>query len=440
VARTTSVLHRIQPPFDDNRRGLPQPKASLAKMVRPSPTVVVVGCTGHQGRAVADALLQSKSATVRGLTRSPDKPAARELAQRGAEIVRGDLTDPASLKQAFTGATSLFLVTDFMSGLGPVSEYDQGMNAVRAAIDCGVRTIVFRYGRLCDAAFATARADLAAPAVSRGYPRRSTEANAEGISRGRYKVDHFTNKYKLECRIRELRQQGRFDAAVFVRPGYYWQNLLGFLTKPTKEADGSFSYTVPVDPARTAVPGLDIHDLGPVVARLLERAPEYDGQVINVAAEVMTLAQIAERLGQGTCRAHGREQVGRAGGKGLRRSPYVATLPPMPHVAFSLRQARRGQGRRRGRGAPAGHDRHGNRDVPVAPRLWLLRRRVHQPGGAAAAPADEGLPDLLAQQHRVAPALCLMSGNPWRCASVCVLSLLSHVPACVVHAYMVAVH
>jgi len=141
--------------------------------------------------------------------------------------------------------------------------------------------------------------------MSRGYlgVRRSTEANAEGISRGRYKVDHFTNKYRLECRIRELRQQGRFDATVFVRPGFYWQNLLGFLTKPTKETDGSFSYTFPVDPARTSVPGLDINDLGPVVARLLERAQEYDGQIINVAAETMTLAQIAERLGQGTWRA-----------------------------------------------------------------------------------------------------------------------------------------
>jgi len=145
VARTASVLNLIHPSTTTRR---PADTEGIAKMVRPSPVVVVVGCTGHQGRAVADALLQSKSATVRGLTRNPDKPAASELARRGAEIVRGDLANPASLKQAFTGATSLFLVTDFMSGLGPVSEYDQGMNAIQAAIDCGVRTIVFRYGEI----------------------------------------------------------------------------------------------------------------------------------------------------------------------------------------------------------------------------------------------------------------------------------------------------
>jgi len=52
--------------------------------------IVVAGATGNQGGAVARSLLDS-GFRVRGLTRNPQKPEAQALADRGAEVVQGDI-------------------------------------------------------------------------------------------------------------------------------------------------------------------------------------------------------------------------------------------------------------------------------------------------------------------------------------------------------------
>ena len=63
---------------------------------------------------MARLLLQSRSAfTVRALTRNPDSAAARSLAEAGAEVVRGDLTDRSSLDAAFKGCWGAFVATNF---------------------------------------------------------------------------------------------------------------------------------------------------------------------------------------------------------------------------------------------------------------------------------------------------------------------------------------
>ena len=64
--------------------------------------ILVVGATGRQGGAVARELLQ-RGYQVRGLTRNPDSDRARAVAELGAEMVRGDLGDPASLDRAVAG-------------------------------------------------------------------------------------------------------------------------------------------------------------------------------------------------------------------------------------------------------------------------------------------------------------------------------------------------
>src|ERR1035438_6437787 len=77
-------------------------------------TILVTGATGQQGGAVARQLLKQPSFAVRALTRDPAKPAARVLAQAGAELVQGDLDDPASVKRAMEGAGGVFSVQNFM--------------------------------------------------------------------------------------------------------------------------------------------------------------------------------------------------------------------------------------------------------------------------------------------------------------------------------------
>ena len=68
-------------------------------------TTLVVGATGNVGSQVVRRLLE-EGRPVRALSR---KPEASELPS-GAELVRGDLTDPASLENALTGVDAVFLV------------------------------------------------------------------------------------------------------------------------------------------------------------------------------------------------------------------------------------------------------------------------------------------------------------------------------------------
>src|SRR5258708_32420799 len=79
---------------------------------RPGTRVLVVGATGKQGGAVAQHLLGA-GMLVRALTRNPDKPAARTLADRGAEDVAGDLGDADSVRRALAGVSAGFCVTHF---------------------------------------------------------------------------------------------------------------------------------------------------------------------------------------------------------------------------------------------------------------------------------------------------------------------------------------
>jgi uncharacterized protein YbjT (DUF2867 family) len=102
--------------------------------------VLVVGATGKQGGAVARHLLRAGTA-VRALTRNPAGPAGRRLAAAGADVVGGDLDDPASLRAALAGIGAVFSVQDFWTA-GYDGEVRQGAHLVDAAAAAGVGHLV----------------------------------------------------------------------------------------------------------------------------------------------------------------------------------------------------------------------------------------------------------------------------------------------------------
>ncbi len=108
---------------------------------RPGTRVLVVGATGKQGGAVAHHLLAA-GLLVRTLTRNPDKPAARTLADRGAEVVAGDLGDADSVRRALAGVSAVFCVTNFYEA-GYAGEVAQGELMVDLAAAAGVGHFVF---------------------------------------------------------------------------------------------------------------------------------------------------------------------------------------------------------------------------------------------------------------------------------------------------------
>ena len=72
-----------------------------------SEEILVTGATGQQGGAVARELL-ARGHKVRAMTRNPDGPKAKALADLGATVVRGDLDDETSLDGALQGIWGVF--------------------------------------------------------------------------------------------------------------------------------------------------------------------------------------------------------------------------------------------------------------------------------------------------------------------------------------------
>ncbi|MFC4565814.1 NAD(P)H-binding protein [Nocardiopsis mangrovi] len=86
--------------------------------------VLVIGATGNVGRNVVGGLVD-RGVPVRALTRRPDQAGLPPA----ADVVRGDLTDPASLQAALDGIGAVFLVWPFLTAddapavLGLIAEH-----------------------------------------------------------------------------------------------------------------------------------------------------------------------------------------------------------------------------------------------------------------------------------------------------------------------------
>ncbi|MFI9724131.1 NmrA family NAD(P)-binding protein [Streptomyces sp. NPDC052396] len=106
-------------------------------------TVVVVGATGPQGRAVTRHLLGS-GWEVRALTRDPEGAPAKELASAGARM-----EDVASLLAAANGAYGMFSVQPTVGSPGTAPDFSAedevrwGINVAEAARAAGVEHFVF---------------------------------------------------------------------------------------------------------------------------------------------------------------------------------------------------------------------------------------------------------------------------------------------------------
>lgn len=181
-------------------------------------SILVIGSTGTIGSLVVQGLAKS-GANVTAMVRQVGKASL----PAGVSGVVGDLTDVSSLRKAFTGVRTLFL----LNALAP-DEVTQSLQALNVAREVGIERIVY---------LSVINADK--------YPD----------------VPHFTGKHTVERMIEQLELP-----ATILRPAYFMQNDISI--QPVIAGHGVF----PMPIGSRGVAMVDARDIADVaVAELLRR-------------------------------------------------------------------------------------------------------------------------------------------------------------------------
>lgn len=109
--------------------------------------LTIFGATGNQGGSVIDAVLArpelKEKYSLRGITRDPASGKSKAMADQGVEMVKGDLNDVESLKEAVKGSYGVYGMTDFWAVMDKGIEIQQGKNIFEACKAQGVKHYVF---------------------------------------------------------------------------------------------------------------------------------------------------------------------------------------------------------------------------------------------------------------------------------------------------------
>ncbi|MEU9608589.1 NmrA/HSCARG family protein [Streptomyces sp. NPDC048057] len=239
-------------------------------------TIVVVGATGSQGGGLARAILADPDGpfALRALTRNAGSPAARRLAEDGAEVVAADLDDEASVRAAFEGAYGAFVVTNFWAQRPEADvrrrtaaqmELEQAGNAARAARAAGLRHVIW------------STLEDTRPALG-GDDRVP-------VLEGDYTVPHFDAKAEAD---RLFTAEG--VPTTFLRTSFFYEAFLGGMG-PVRGEDGTLALTLPMADAPLA--GIASDDIGRTALGVF-RHPELVGKTVSIAGAHHTGAELAE--------------------------------------------------------------------------------------------------------------------------------------------------
>jgi uncharacterized protein YbjT (DUF2867 family) len=107
--------------------------------------ILLTGATGYVGGRMLRKL-EDLGRPVRCIVRRPEVLSGRKAAQ--TEIVRGDVLEPESLRDAFSGITVAYYLVHSMAASGPFAGADRrgAENFARAARESGVRRIIYLGG------------------------------------------------------------------------------------------------------------------------------------------------------------------------------------------------------------------------------------------------------------------------------------------------------
>ncbi|MBP2472433.1 uncharacterized protein YbjT (DUF2867 family) [Crossiella equi] len=244
--------------------------------------IAVVGATGAQGGGIARAILDDPTGpfALRALTRDVNSPAARALAERGAEVVAADLDDEASVRRAFQGAYGAFVVTNFWADRTPEQEaardraqmeIDQARTAAAAAKAEGLKHVV--WSTLDDSRPVLDFLGSDAPTLM-----------------GRFKVPHFDAKAEADAFFRE---QG--VPTTFLQTTMYYESVTGGM-KPQRGEDGTLALVMPMGDSTLTL--VAVEDIGRTAYGIFLKGSEFIGRTVGIAGEHLTGKELAEILAE----------------------------------------------------------------------------------------------------------------------------------------------
>ncbi|TVY62421.1 NmrA-like family domain-containing protein 1 [Fusarium oxysporum f. sp. cubense] len=235
-----------------------------------SKVLVVIGITGNQGSSVANAFFQLPDWHIRGISRDPTSPAAQHWISRGVEVVKADIDNIDSLKDAFRGATAIFAVTDIYNLIFNPANIS-GAHEAGITVNEYARNIETKQGMNIAIA-----ANCPAVSVTLTHFIFSNLSDTKRWSRGKYTWNfHFDGKADVVKQIKEKMPDLAAKLST-VQVGMYTSNWKGGMGRPQKQKDGSFVVQIP-DVGEVKLPWIFVErDTGVYVKALLENSPGKD--------------------------------------------------------------------------------------------------------------------------------------------------------------------
>ncbi|MEV4323547.1 NmrA family NAD(P)-binding protein [Microbispora rosea] len=227
-------------------------------------SVLVVGATGTQGSAAVRGLL-SRGHRVRALTREPAR--ARHLTEMGAEVAVGELGDPAAVEAALDSVTAVFAVPLRDPG-DDAAELRNAAFLIEAAKRSGVRHFV--------------QTSVAGTGDLSRMPRWGT---------GHWNEAYWETKHRIEEAVRD----GGLPAYTILKPSFLMENLLP-PKAPLMFPELARGEIVTAVGRHVRVQMISAGDLAAFAAAALERPDRFSGQSIELAAEALTMHEVAATI------------------------------------------------------------------------------------------------------------------------------------------------
>ena len=244
----------------------------VCKEKKNKPVIAVTMATSRQGKGVVKELSKTNKYLIRAITRNIHSTKAQELGRlKNVVLVKGDLMDPESLRDAFDGAEMIFGNTTptkgwkiFRGSIVRSYEMEQGFNLINQV------KIAHNKGKLSHFIFSS----ISKPK----NPLKNDPAPG-----------HFTSKWDIEDYIEKV---GIKEITTVLRPVSYFENFENKLP----------GYTI----SKNIFPGIvgknfkwqliAVEDIGKWVKGVLSKPETFKNTSINIAGEELTGLEMAMTL------------------------------------------------------------------------------------------------------------------------------------------------